>query len=95
MHFSLFFQRYEELSTKWDQAKHEVRIEDREVLQEKIVLQQELIRKQDEYAEQRRSQLAEAETQVSLKYVDNISINMAFIFNYCLYVHPSFLKYQW
>ena len=55
-----------------------MRVEDREVLQEKIVLQQELIRKQDEYAEQRRSKLAEAETQVSLTEI--YKSQMAIIF---------------
>lgn len=54
-------QRYEELSSKWDQAKQEVRHEDHEVLREKIVLQQELIRKQEEYAEQKRQQRTQAE----------------------------------
>lgn len=55
--------RYEELSDKWDQAKEEVRLEDHEILREKVSLQQELIRKQDEYAEQRRQQIAQAEAE--------------------------------
>lgn len=48
--------RHEQLSAKWDQAKKEVRQEDHDVLKEKIVLQQELIRKQDEAAEYKRQQ---------------------------------------
>ena len=60
----LVLQRYEELSQKWDQAKHEVRQEDHEFLKEKIALQQELIKRQDEYALQRRVQIAEQEQQV-------------------------------
>ncbi|XP_053376948.1 uncharacterized protein LOC123529037 [Mercenaria mercenaria] len=56
-------QRYEDLSNKWDQAKEEVRLEDHEVLREKVSLQQELIRKQDEYAQQRRKQQLQAETE--------------------------------
>ena len=58
------FQRYEELSQKWDKAKHEVRLEDHEYLKEKVALQQELIKRQDEYAQQRRDQIAEQEHQV-------------------------------
>lgn len=66
--FWFALQRYEELSTKWDQAKQEVRSEDHDMLREKIVLQQELIRRQDEYAEQRRTQQASEEAQVSIEY---------------------------
>lgn len=54
-------QRYEELSIKWDQAREEVRLEDHEVLREKVSLQQELIRKQDEYAESKRQQQKKAD----------------------------------
>ena len=62
--FLRLFQRYEELSQKWDKAKHEVRQEDHEFLKEKVALQQELIKCQDEYAQQRRDQIAEQEQQV-------------------------------
>ncbi|KAH3777775.1 hypothetical protein DPMN_179223 [Dreissena polymorpha] len=47
--------RYEELSARWDQAKQEVRHEDHELLRAKVTLQQELIRRQDEYAQQLRA----------------------------------------
>ncbi|KAL4226165.1 hypothetical protein ACF0H5_014152 [Mactra antiquata] len=56
-------QRYEELSEKWDQAKHEVRQEDHDLLREKCNLQQALIRKQDEYAEQKRQQQLQQENE--------------------------------
>ncbi|KAK3589484.1 hypothetical protein CHS0354_030606 [Potamilus streckersoni] len=56
-------QRYEELSEKWDHAKQEVRHHQHEQLQEKIQLQQELIKKQDEYAEQRRVKVIEEQKQ--------------------------------
>ncbi|XP_052234203.1 uncharacterized protein LOC127846744 isoform X3 [Dreissena polymorpha] len=49
------FERYEELSARWDQAKQEVRHEDHELLRAKVTLQQELIRRQDEYAQQLRA----------------------------------------
>jgi hypothetical protein len=45
------------LSQKWDQAKAEVRQDDYEQLKRKIELQQELIRRQDILAEQRKTQL--------------------------------------
>ncbi|KAL3852303.1 hypothetical protein ACJMK2_015962 [Sinanodonta woodiana] len=55
--------RYEKLSEKWDHAKQEVRHHQHEQLQEKIQLQQELIKKQDEYAEQRRVKVIEEQKQ--------------------------------
>ena len=67
MYLFLFLQRYEELSQKWDQAKQEVRLEDHEHLKEKLALQQELIKRQDEYAQQRRVQIVEQEQQVGFK----------------------------
>ena len=54
------------MSTKWDQARQEVRLEDHDILREKIILQQELIRRQDEYAEQIRVQEATDEAQVGV-----------------------------
>jgi len=60
----LLFQRYEELSEKWDAAKRGVRQEDHELLREKVALQQELIRRQDEYADQKRQHHADQENKV-------------------------------
>jgi hypothetical protein len=54
------------LSIKWDQAREEVRLEDHEVLREKVSLQQELIRKQDEYAESKRQQQKKADDEVRI-----------------------------
>jgi len=62
--FCLLFQRYEELSEKWDAAKRGVRQEDHELLREKVALQQELIRRQDEYADQKRQHHADQENKV-------------------------------
>lgn len=51
----MYFQRYEDLSQKWDQAKAEVRQDDYEQLKRKVELQQELIRRQDALAEQKKT----------------------------------------
>ena len=72
VYVSVYFQRYEELSIKWDQAREEVRLEDHEVLREKVTLQQELIRKQDEYAKNKRQQQIQAENEVRMYFYNKL-----------------------
>lgn len=51
--YCYIFQRHEQLSLKWDQAKYEVRADQYEHLLEKVELQKQLIKERDVLARQK------------------------------------------
>ena len=63
--FSVCVQRFEHVAEVWDQARAEVLSERHSQLQEKLLLQQQLVRAQDRRAEQLRQQQEQQLLQVS------------------------------
>lgn len=53
--FIFVLQRLEKLSLKWDIAKNDVKQDQHQMLKDKVLLQQQLIKKQDALAEAKRA----------------------------------------